>query len=137
MQWVTNMIKTLNATDMSVVVGETVDVGVNYVTYGGFENAVSASNLIVTVLDGSENVTIEDGKITANALGDATVMYGYKTVTTSGSEYVVYSQPVKISVVNPVEEAVEKESNAGVIIAIVAGVIAVAGGLFVFLKKKK
>ena len=137
MQWVTNMIKTLNATDMSVVVGETVDVGVNYLTYGGSENAVFASNLIVTVLDGSENLTIEDGKITANALGDATVMYGYKTVTTSGSEYVVYSQPVKISVVNPVEEAVEKESNAGIIIAIVAGVIAVAGGLFVFLKKKK
>ncbi|MBR6562744.1 MAG: hypothetical protein IKK70_02270 [Clostridia bacterium] len=140
MQWVKNMVKSLNASDISIVEGESADVGVSYLTYGGEEIAVT-DGLSVTVLEGGEFVTIENGRINANKLGDATVMYSYKTKTTDGSEYVVYSQPVKISVVTPEADAVAKGGiNANTIIIIVCAAVVLGGAAVlavVFGKKKK
>ncbi len=143
MQWVTNMAKYLSASDIDITEGDTADAGVKVVTYGRSETELSLDKLIVKVIDGEEFVKIEDGKLVGSKLGSATVMYGYKTKSTDGTEYVLYTQPVTVNVVTPEAESAASDTdsgngNAGLIIGIiVAALVLIGGGAFVFLKKKK
>jgi len=143
-QWATDMIKFMEATTPSPVIkaGTTTDMAVNAVTYGGESTALSADDLMIKVIDGEEFVTVDGTTVTAVADGTATVLYGHKATTTDGSEYVLYAQPVTITVGDPVveEPAVEKGNDLVSILLIVGAIVIGAGvivGAAIFIKPKK
>ena len=68
------------------------------VTYGDTEAEVAGNQLIVKILAGGDCVQFENGTITGIKDGVATVMYGYAATTTDGTPYVVYTQPVTVTV---------------------------------------
>lgn len=149
MQWVTKMAKYLTvADDTAVAVGSSANCDVSVVTYGGQETSVSGDKLIVKVISGGEYISVENGAVTGISDGVATVMYGYRAKTTNGSEYVLYTQPVTVTVGNTVDETSDN-GQAGsqgtdsdsdtVIIVIAVAVIVIAVGVcaYVLFKKKK
>lgn len=99
MQWVTDMVKYLTvAENINISVGSTAEHGVKTVTYGDTEAEVAGNQLIVKILAGGDCVQFENGTITGIKDGVATVMYGYAATTTDGTPYVVYTQPVTVTV---------------------------------------
>lgn len=143
MQWVTNMAKYITASDIEIGEGLSVDAGVKVITYGNKENELGLDKLTVKVIEGDEFVKVEDGKLVGVKTGSATVMYGYATKSTDGTEYVLYTQPTTVNVVTPAAESDvadtdDGDSNIGLIIGIVVAALAIIGaGAFVFIKKKK
>ncbi len=151
MQWVTNMVKYLKVADNTQVgINGTAEHGVVAVAYGDKETAIAGDKLIVKVLSGDDVVKIENGTITGLKEGVATVMYGYTAKTTNGSPYVVYTQPVTVTVGNAssegeasVEESstdvtVDEEGGNTVIIVIsIVAAVAVIGVIVAFVAKKK
>ncbi len=99
MQWVTRMVKYLTvAENTDLIIGDTTELSVRSVTYGDKETVLAADKLIVKVLAGEGCIQIENGTITGAKAGVATVLYGYATQTANGSPYVVYTQPVTVTV---------------------------------------
>lgn len=141
MQWVTNMAKYLSVSDITVLEGGTADIDVKAVTYGGKESKISDSRLIVQVISGGEFISVEDGTVNGIKQGVATVMFGFKTKTAANSEYVLYTQPVTVTVSVPDAEAPAGSDggiNANTVVIIVsAAVILVAAIAAVLLLKKK
>ena len=156
MQWVTKMVKYLTvAENTEIEVGGTAETGVKSVAYGDKETVIQGKDLIVKVLAGEDVVKIENGTVTGLKAGTATVLYGYKAKTTNGTPYVVYAQPVTVTVgassdddngatdvsVNDESSApVDGEEDSFVLIIVVVIVAAVAAGVaafFVVKKKKK
>ncbi len=151
MQWVTNMVKNLTvAENTTVAVGGTAEHGVKAVAYGNKETDIAGKNLIVKVISGEDCVKIENGTITGLKGGVATVLYGYTAKTKNNSPYVVYTQPVTITVEDPNVSADVSEESAVIdetddssleiiIIVIVVAAAAVIAGVAAFLviKKKK
>ncbi len=153
MQWVTNMVKYLKVADNTQVgVNGTAEHGVVAVAYGDKETAIEGDKLIVKVLSGEDVVKIENGTITGLKEGVATVMYGYTAKTTNGSPYVVYTQPVTVTVgaasgEGDGEASVEESStdvtvdeeggNTVIIIISIVAAVVVIGGIAVFVAKKK
>ncbi len=100
-QWSKDMISNMTASDIKLDVNGTVSNNVASVfTYGGKETKLSLSDVVYTVVSGDKYIEIKNGKITGKQDGVATVMFGYKTKTANGGEYVVYAQPIEISVGN-------------------------------------
>ncbi len=98
-EWVKDMIKTMYAQDFTMVVGgEYAGGSAVIVEYDGDETLLKARDTLVSVISGNECVEVVDGKLIAKAEGKATVIFGYETLTTYGSKYVVYSQPVTVNV---------------------------------------
>lgn len=95
-QWAKNMYKYISCGDITLAPSETASVAVNGVTYGGEEKSIG-SNLVITVIDG-DAVTVDGTKLTAVKEGSATVLVGFKTKTTGSSEYVLYADPVTVTV---------------------------------------
>lgn len=155
MQWVTNMVKYLTVADNTQVsVNGTAETGVKSVTYGNKETVINGDKLIVKVLSGADCVKIENGTVTGLKDGVATVMYGYTAKTTNGSPYVVYTQPVTVTVGAAsgegevegdasVEESStdvtvdEEGGNTVIIIISIVAAVVVIGGIAVFVAKKK
>ncbi len=98
-QWSKNMIKYLSATDIAVAKGATYTGNVATAnTYGRTSTRLKTDSLVYSVISGGEYVEITSNGIKGVADGIATVVFGYKTKTTAGTEYVVYSQPIEIVV---------------------------------------
>ncbi len=101
MQWVTNMAKYLEADTISLVPGQTYSGGGVYsVAYGDARTEIALKDTVFSVVGGDDCVSVVDGKLVAKAVGTAKVIFGYKTTTTTGKNYVVYTQPVDVTV-NP------------------------------------
>ena len=151
MQWVTNMVKYLTVADNTQVsVNGTAETGVKSVTYGNKETVIKGDKLIVKVLSGADCVKIENGTVTGLKDGVATVMYGYTAKTTNGSPYVVYTQPVTVTVASASGEgdaSVEVSGtditddgiggNTVIIIVCFAVAVVAIGVVAVLLAKKK
>ena len=143
MQWVTKMAKYLTAETNSVILGDNASAGVKYVTYGGKEVEVTGDKLIVKVISGDDCISIENGTIIGLKAGTATVMYGYKAQTTNKSEYVLYTQPITITVGEAVNEEVSNDNADGLgkgdmlVIVISAVVALLAVGAAVFFSRRK
>ena len=141
MQWVTNMVKYLSASDMTVLEGGKADIDVKAVTYGGKENKLKDSQLIVRVISGEEFISIEDGTVSGVKQGVATVMFGFKTKTKANSEYVLYTQPINVTVGVAVDETPAEDDGgtdgSTIIIVVSAAVIVLAAIAAVFVLKKK
>ncbi len=145
MQWVTDMAKYMKANGAAIGFGAELDPVGTYVTYGGQEINVNGEKLIVKILNGEEYVEYKDLKLVGKKAGTATVMYGYKTVTTDGSPYVVYSQPVDIIVLDPEivtndKDGKGEDNDPTLIIAISIIVVTVLAGaiaIVIILNKKK
>ncbi len=98
-QWSKDMVKYMTASDIKLALNASVSTNIASVfTYGGKETKLSASDVIYSVISGEKYIEIKNGQITGKQNGVANVIFGYKTKTTNGSEYVVYSQPVEITV---------------------------------------
>ncbi len=98
-EWVKDMIKNMYAQDFTMVVGgEYAGGSAVIVEYDGDETLLKARDTLVSVISGNEYVEVVDGKLVAKAEGEATVIFGYEALTTYGSKYVVYSQPVTVNV---------------------------------------
>ena len=140
MQWVKNMYKSISASNAELKVGASGEISVSGVTYGGETTEFGASDLIVKVISGGDCIEITDGVINGKAEGNATVMFGYKTKTFNASEYILYSQPVTLTVTTPDEPVTEENDYTAIIIAVGAAVVAIAAiviGVAVAKKKKK
>lgn len=143
-QWVKNMYKSISASDCEIGVGASGDIiTVSGLTYGGETSIIKAEDLIVKVISGGDCIEITDGVINGISEGKATVMFGYKAQTyLNKSEYVLYSQPVTLTVTAPTAEGNSSISNitAIIIAVVVIALIAVAAiviGVTVSKKKKK
>ncbi len=141
MQWVTKMAKYLEASDTSVLLGGQANTDVKVITYGGEETVVAGDELIVKVLSGGDCISIENGVIKGEKEGNATVMYGYKTKTTAKSEYVIYTQPITVTVGNAVDETPNASDGLGkgdaLVITISAVIALIAVGAAIFFTRKK
>lgn len=116
MQWITRMVKYLTvAENTDLLIGDSTKISVKSVAYGDMKSVIAADKLIVKVLAGEDCIQIENGTITGTKAGVATVLYGYATKTANGSPYVVYTQPVTVTVSNPpVEEEGTVEGDPSV-----------------------
>lgn len=145
-QWAKDMVKYIQPNVQSVEVGvnANAEITVSSTTYGGAVTQINATDLEIKVLNGAEYVKVENGNINGVADGTATVIYGYKTKTTSGSEYVLYTQPVDVTVNSALSNPTDSTDNTAqdgpnwFVIGIATGVIiALALVVFLVLKNKK
>ncbi len=98
-QWSKDMVQYMTASNIKLSLNASVSNNIASIfTYGGKETKLSASDVIYSVISGEKYIEIKDGKITGKQDGVAYVIFGYKAKTTNGSEYVVYTQPIEISV---------------------------------------
>ncbi len=107
-QWAFNMSKKLEASDFSLVAGQSYAGG--YViseAYGNHKSVIDIKDTVFSVVDGEENVAVVDGKLVALKAGTAKVIFGYRTSTTTGKPYVVYSQPVTVTVESGSEDMLD------------------------------
>lgn len=131
-QWAKDMPKTLQVTveTDSIAIGKEWSLDVEAVTYGRMEQYIGDVERIVTVIDGEECLRVDDGTIHGEKSGEATVIIGYKATTPTGGEYVLYTQPITVKIVNVV-----------LIVSLIAGggVIAAMGiaVLILFLRKRR
>ena len=150
MQWVTKMVKYLTvAENTDLTVGGNTALEVKTVAYGNKESVINADKLIVKVLAGEDCIKIENGNITGTKAGVATVMYGYTAKTTNGSPYVVYTQPVTVTVSDPAGEGDASEESAPattesedgntviIVVCIVAAIVIIGAVAFFVVKKQK
>ncbi len=99
-QWAKDMYKSFDADSdkVSATVGKDIDLSLTATCYGGSEVTPSTETLSLTVVDGDDCVAIENGVLTATKAGKATVIVGCQTQTTTSSEYVLYTEPVTVTV---------------------------------------
>ncbi|MBE6692794.1 MAG: hypothetical protein E7586_05695 [Ruminococcaceae bacterium] len=97
--WCTNMAKYVTLSgDISLEAGEAYDgAGFTYTTYGRKTNNVNSANIVYSVVSG-DAVEVKDGKLVGVKEGTAQVLLGYKTKTTSGTDYVIYADLATVSV---------------------------------------
>ncbi len=93
-----DMVKTVSVDNLEMFVGQTYSGGaLTATTYSRYSFSVTGANTIATVVSG-DAVKVENGKLVAVKEGTAKVIFGCKTNTYMGSEYVVYTQPVEVTV---------------------------------------
>ncbi|MBO5786004.1 MAG: discoidin domain-containing protein [Clostridia bacterium] len=101
MQWVTDMAKYLEApANTTIAVGQQFALGATVVTYGNDKFTADGSATVASVVEGEDVVTVVDGKLVGLKKGTAEVILGYRTSTTTGGVYVVYTQPFTVTVEN-------------------------------------
>ncbi len=100
MQWVTDMAKVLHAevSNPHILVGQEMATGVLVESYGNEFTSAHTSQTVASVISGGDCVAVVNGRFVGLKEGSAQVVVGYPTRTTSGSEYVVYTQPFTITV---------------------------------------
>ncbi|MBE6692362.1 MAG: hypothetical protein E7586_03390 [Ruminococcaceae bacterium] len=93
-----DMVKTVSVDNLEMFVGQTYTGGaLTATTYSRYSFNVSGANTVAAVVSG-DAVKVENGKLVAVKEGTAKVIFGCKTNTYMGSEYVVYTQPVDVTV---------------------------------------
>lgn len=141
MQWVKDMYKILSTSDMDVKTGNDANISAVAQTYGRSNTTLGGKDLIVKVLSGTEYITVENGKVKGIKEGEATVMYGYKTKSTDGKEYILYTQPVSVTVKAAssgfTSETTPPTTGDDTISFIVIAVIALAGAVVAVKKAKE
>ncbi len=101
MQWVTDMAKYLEApVNTTIAVGQQFALGATVVTYGNTKYTADSASTVAKVIEGEDVVTVVDGKLVGLKEGTAEVILGYRTTTTTGGIYVVYTQPFTVTVEN-------------------------------------
>ncbi len=124
-QWSRDMLKFIEAdTTVKASKGKPVALGIVGTTYGGSSAEIAQEHCVITVLDGDDVVSVENGVVTATGNGTAHVLVGYKAATANGNEYVVYTQPITVTVgvLTPITLAL---LIAGAILLVGAAVIVV------------
>ncbi len=98
-EWFTDLAKDVIAKDFTLAKGQASAGGILTVnTYGRYSHNAETENLVYSVISGDEYVKVQDGKLIGVAEGSAKVVVGYKTTTTDGTPYVIYAQPVTVTV---------------------------------------
>ena len=98
-QWFRDMYKFIEAEPNIIISGgNTAKIKAHGVTYGGRKVDFNASQLIVKVIDGEDNIRIDKGEIAGLKDGNASILVGYKTRTRQGQEYILYANPVTVKV---------------------------------------
>ena len=97
-QWAKDMYKFVSHNDVLMESGKTYELKAAAETFSHADVAIKASNLIVKVISGSDVVSVSNGKITSLKNGTAKLLVGVSTRTKSGSNYVLYAQPVTVTV---------------------------------------
>ncbi len=98
-QWSKDMLKFIEAeSTVSASKGKAVPLAIVGTTYGRTTSELSLDECVVSVLEGDEVVSVENGVVTATGNGTAQVLVGYKTQTANGNEYVLYTQPIAVTV---------------------------------------
>lgn len=112
-EWFEDMFKTVSGEDKTLAVGEEIAITVNGTTYGRKTSSIKPST--VKILEGDDIIKVDGDKITALKDGTATVIMGYSTKTKGNSTYVLYTQPVEITVTasGAVSEPDESSIDAG------------------------
>lgn len=95
-EWFENMAKNVSADDIDLNNGDTAELEISVTTYG--RKTSNASPTTVKVIDGNDVVKVDGTKITALKDGTATVIMSYSTKTKGNSAYVLYTQPIEITV---------------------------------------
>ncbi len=97
-EWFTNMAKDVYASDFKMAVGQ-ISAGsvLNVNTYGRTTHTASANDVVYSVVAG-DCVKVENGKLVAVSEGSATVTVGLKAKTYTGKEYIIYAQPITVTV---------------------------------------
>ncbi len=108
-EWFDNMYKSVSATDANVKSGESLTVKLNGFTYGKKTNSVNPTEIIV--ISGSDVISVNDGVITANKSGKAQIYCSYSTKTAANKAYVLYTQPITITVTTADDESKDAESK--------------------------
>ncbi len=98
-QWAKNMLKFISTKDSIILPADgTTEIKAHGTTYGGEKKAIESTDLIVKIVDGSDVVSVSGGTVTALKQGEAALLVGYKTQTTAGSPYVLYTDLVTVTV---------------------------------------
>jgi glycerophosphoryl diester phosphodiesterase len=97
--WFKDMAKYVSFSgDISLTEGDTYDgSNLQYTTYGRKTLDVPFSDIICSVVEG-DAVEVVDGKLVAVKEGYADVLFGYKTKTASGTEYIIYADVTRVAV---------------------------------------
>ena len=99
MQWVTDMAKYAEAPENTVIAkGQQLALGAKVITYGNSEFIADSHSTLVSVISGNDVVSVVDGKLVGIAEGEAEIILGYRTSTTTGGTYTVYTQPFTVKV---------------------------------------
>ncbi|MBR5279148.1 MAG: hypothetical protein IKU23_07795 [Clostridia bacterium] len=106
-QYFKDMIKFVTASDITLKERQAYDgSGFTATTYGRKEAELNDMKFVYSVVSG-DSVIVKNGKLYAVGQGESKVVIGYKTKTTSGREYVLYSQVVTVNV-NGIDETLPK-----------------------------
>ncbi len=106
-QWVTSMYKYIESEDQAVSasVGGKVPLYIHAAMYGHQKDNIvfdgdvdDDAKIIISTVCGDDCLAVKDGEIVATQRGKAVILIGYKTQTTDGSDYVLYSQPITVTV---------------------------------------
>lgn len=102
-QYSKDYVKSISSSKNTIVLsgsGASAQYKITSMTYGDTETDITtSSSTFVTILEGSDVITVSGGKVTAKkASGTASFMVGYKTKTAQGGEYILYTQPIMVTV---------------------------------------
>ncbi len=96
--WATNMAKFVSAEDIVLVNGQTYNgSGFTATTYGRETYDIDLNDVVYSIVSG-DCVEVQDGRLVAVKDGEAKIMLGYKTKTSSGVDYVLYSEVITVTV---------------------------------------
>ncbi len=96
--YVKNDAKFVYADNLTVEKGTETSPYLTSESYGGTKTVVLPDDIVISIVDGNDVVKAENGKLVGMKEGSATIILGYKTKTWDGLDYVLYSEPVKVTV---------------------------------------
>ena len=102
-QYIKNSVKYISSDKNAIALsgnGASAQVVITSTTYGGAVTDITGSaNTFYKIIEGSDIITVSGGKITAKAAsGTASFMVGFKAKTPQNQEYILYTQPIKVTV---------------------------------------
>ncbi|HAN21749.1 MAG: hypothetical protein A2Y15_00405 [Clostridiales bacterium GWF2_36_10] len=101
-QYTKNTVQTISANKNSLLLSgnSTGSYSIKSFTYGGTEKDITAdSKMFIKVLEGNDLITVSNGIVTAKAVGGtASFMIGYTTTNPAGTSYVLYTQPITVTI---------------------------------------
>lgn len=102
-QLISNYPKHINVPgECKITPSESFDPQIDVVTYSG--KTVGNSSVEMILIEGNPTVKFENGSMSFTEYGNATVMFSYKSRTTSGDTYYIYSQPVLLNIAEEVSQ---------------------------------
>lgn len=102
-QYSKNTVQTIYSSKKSILLSENGSTGsysLKSLTYGGTETDITTnSKMFIKMLEGNDLITVNNGTVTAKAAeGTASFMIGYTTANAAGTPYVLYTQPITITI---------------------------------------